>query len=150
VKRFVKSKLFRYFAIAVALLVATVIALPVFGRVSPKSPTIIQLSNLKQVGIALKTYAEEHEGKFPKLISELPTDILAAELRQFHDPSNNKAVDWLYYPGRTTDDLPSTILAASPVAVYKQKRIVMSVDTVTLITSESDFQKRQASPSQPK
>ena len=120
--------------------------LPIFSTVSHRSPEIAQLSNLKQLAVALRASAEEHDGRFPAQISELPPDSVPAYARQFRDPTTKQAHDWLYYPGRTLNDLPGTVLAASPATVYKRKRIVTSIDTVTTITDESEFQKLISEP----
>lgn len=146
VKLTFKSKWLLIPAIVIGLLFLAALFLPVFSSVSHGSPEIIQLVNLKQVGVVLRAYAEEHGGRFPNHISELPPYSVPPVMRQFHDPATQEARDWLYYSGRTLDDPPEMILAASPVTVYKQKRIVMSVDTVTTITAEAEFQQRLTAP----
>lgn len=128
----------------VALLVVIIFLWPAFfPRLVYRSPAIIELGNLKDLGIVLQSYAWKHGGKFPARISDLPNyGRLPESIRQFRDPTTNETHDWLYYPGHTTGDPSDPLLAASPVILLAGQRVrmVTSVDTVTRIVSDLDFQ----------
>jgi hypothetical protein len=72
------------------------------------------LRSLKQIGIACKLYAMDHEGAFPPSIRALEPDYLSSvALRElaYRDAQTNRVLDWLYYPGirgrkRAGDDHP--------------------------------------------
>ena len=130
------------------------ISLPVFNTVNLITPTTKQRRHLGLVWVALQEYAQDHDGKFPQAIAEIPPGFLPPEARQFRDPATRKLSDWLYYPGHTQNDPPSTILAAFPAVVVPRERASMGVNyrTVTSIGSpteyitEAEFQKRLVHP----
>lgn len=113
-------------------------------HVSYKSPELVELSNLKQLSVALWNYAEDHDDRYPAQISELPSDTNLEWVIQFHDPVTKEASNWFYYPGRTRNDPPGTILLGSPVTVGKQKRIVAFADGSAVLMDEAEFQQRLA------
>lgn len=143
-----KSKWLPIFAGAAGLCLLSVVFMRMFFSVAHRSPETIQLSNLKRLVVALRASAEEHDGRFPTQISELPLDRVPAVVRQFRDPVTGQLRDWLYYPGRTLNDPPEAILLASPTAVSRGRRLVACLDTVTTITSESEFQRLSVPPHQ--
>ena len=120
----------------------------------------LELAHLKMLGHALKLHADEHDGKFPSAISEINWRQslpgmgwagMPAAISRFHDPATGQVSDWLYYPGRTENDPPDTILAASPVALGKGKdrRMVVRVNGVAEIIAEADFLRPVAEPAAP-
>jgi hypothetical protein len=118
------------------------VLVPFFMGKSSMSPAVIQLVHLHELGFALRGYAEEHDGKFPAHISDLPAGSIRDVIRQFHDPVSQETQDWIYYPGLATSDPPDRVLLASPALVFKEKRIVGFADGSTQIIDESQFQQR--------
>ena len=114
---------------------------PLF-TVADRSLDSRNVAEFKMVGLALREYAETHQGEFPAAISDLSLESLPAAFRQFQDPATKQPIDWLYYPGHTVHDPPATLLAASPHPVYYQKRLVMGVDAIVRLTDEDAFQKQ--------
>jgi hypothetical protein len=138
----IRSKWFLIPAAVLALLIIS-IALPIHTNVALRSPITVQLSNLKQLKLGLRLYAEDHDGRFPTHLAELlEVPYIPAEISQFHDPTTKTPKDWIYYAGHTLHDSPDTMLLASPVTVEKQKRMVATVHTFGEIIAESEFQKR--------
>lgn len=135
--------------IALFLLLLLSVLVPSFTSVSYRSPFTIQLSNLKQLGIALRDYARDHGGKFPARISDLPAGSIPEEMLQFHDPATKEAHDWLYFGGRRIDESVGIVLAASLVEDFHDRyrrdpggdRIVVFVDDSARIMPEAEFQK---------
>ncbi len=144
----------RWLLVAAALLLAAGVALPVYNTNNLKSPTTKQRERIGLVWVALQEYAGDHDGKFPQSVSELAPDFLSPEARQFRDPATGKLSDWLYYPGHTQKDPPSTILAAFPVVVVPRERasmwvdyrIVTSIGSPTEYITETEFQRRVSHP----
>jgi hypothetical protein len=145
-----KSKWLVISEIALFFLLLLAVLVPFFTGVSYRSPIIIQLSNLKQVGLALREYAADHGDHFPLRISDIPAGSIPDEMRQFHDPATREPHDWIYFSGRTTNDPEGTILAASPVETFHDRdvrehaggdRIVVFVNDSAKIMREADFQK---------
>lgn len=73
------------------------------------------MSNLRQIGLALREYAEDHNGQFPQRLEELVPDYITSlsEL-SYRDPLSRYSYDWHYHPGHGTASSADTIVAASP------------------------------------
>ncbi|MGB8356630.1 MAG: hypothetical protein WCD79_22220 [Chthoniobacteraceae bacterium] len=125
-------------------------ALPIFTSNSPRSPIVVQLSRLHELGLVLRIYADDHGGKFPDKLSDHADEISNiqseySDLLHFHDPETKKPGDWLYFPGHGSSESPDIILAASPTVVVskgRQWRIVLNLDGTCVISKETDFQQR--------
>ncbi len=113
-----------------------------------------ELAKLQTLGRALRSHAEEHDGKFPGAISGiewrqnlpgLERAGLPAEVSQFHDPETGRAHAWRYYPGRTLSDPPETILVAAPFPVgeHKDQRLVVRLNAVAEMVAEGEFQRQK-------
>ena len=68
----------RWIVLALVLAVLAVILLPIFKGKTAKSGTIMELAQAKQIGLALKIFAEDHDGVFPR--AGLP-DMLGSEVK---------------------------------------------------------------------
>jgi len=117
----------------IAILAA--ILFPVFARVKAKGHQINCLNNLANIGIALKTYAQDHYGHFPPennnlwplMPNHLPDSAAlicpSAEQQRTGGPARPpKApayggnIDYVYWGGWCDDDKPNTVIAADDVA----------------------------------
>ncbi len=146
-------------ALLAAVLAVLFLAAPSWQKTVSPVTTTRELANLKTLGLALNRHAEEHGGRFPASIDGiewrqnlpgLQREGLPAAVGQFHDPTTGRVFLWTYYPGHTLADPAETILAAAPFAVGpgKDRRLVVRLNSVAEIISESDFQQqiaRQAS-----
>jgi hypothetical protein len=91
---------------------------------------------------ALFTYSNDHNGGFPKELSELPSSSIPPEARQFHDPETKQASDWIYYPGYRHEDGPNTIILAAPRVIQTNQRIAVFSDWTVRLLDDDDFVKR--------
>jgi hypothetical protein len=129
----------------VVLILLSLIEVPAVVGPEPRSPSVKEMSNLKQVVLILRQYARDHDGAFPAHIDDVPPGLIPVQVLQFHNPSTHEARDWLYFAGHTTDDPPSTLLAASPVPFRVgggfAQRIVVFLDDSAKIMREEAFQR---------
>jgi len=111
------------------------------GGIQPRSLLMIQFSNLKQLGLAARIYAADHEGKFPDKLPDVFTIIPNERLHRFKDPKTNELHDWYYCPGYKDSDPANTILAFSPPVTYSNRpqRIVVFVDDSVSFMEEPKF-----------
>ena len=119
------------------VLVTALLLLP-FGKLSPASPFYRDIFSAKQLGIAARSYAEDHEGQFPTHLSELVPEYVPAEgwdsilfdtRKDIHDPPLPKQ-DWVYFGAFFDQTNPPPLLIASPQTFGSktQKRIVVRGD----------------------
>src|SRR5512140_3017018 len=104
--------------LGVGLFVAFVywIARPVSGPVG--GPFMTEVNHASEVRLALAQYAEEHDGAFPARLSDLPSERISPEAKQFHHPKTHQAQDWLYFPGHHREEQSQhTIILAAPVSL---------------------------------
>ena len=117
------------------------IAPVITGRTCTISPLVRQLSNLKQIGLGLRLYASDHDGKFPDKISDAFDFVPSGKVRQFTDPTTKQTHPWIYCPGHTDKDPEDTILVFSPPVTYngRQERIVVHIDDSASFVDEPKF-----------
>jgi prepilin-type processing-associated H-X9-DG protein len=99
--------------------------------------------HLRQIGVRCRMHAIDHGGRFPAKWSELEWDDAGGITNTTwgklfvcptvgHDPGDWASVDqWCDYrliPGRTTNDLPQTVLAIEPLSNHKTGANVLFVD----------------------
>ena len=149
-KMAMKSKWLLVPIIGLLLLFLASLFIPFFTGVSYRSPIVVQLANLREIGQTLKDYAADHGGYFPAHISDLPAGSIPESMRKFHDPATKEAHDWLYFAGHKIDDPGMTVLAASTVETFHDRdvrvhtggdRVVLFVDGKVRIMGEADFQR---------
>ena len=146
------KKLSRGFYIALFVIVGFVVlaawppvSTPIDGRRAQS------MSSLRQIGIALRLFANEKEGKMPPSLAELQPEFLAADSLpklRFRDRDVKTDLDWLYYPKTNFNALPdATILAASPRTMRsagKEQRMILHCDGSVTFMPEAQFQKQLA------
>ena len=139
----------------VALLcgLVAVLLLPIWGRMSPGSPLTRDLSNAKNLGLAAKLYAVDHEGRFPMHLSELIPDYLNASnwdglqfdaRNDIHDHVLSKQ-DWLYFGSFFDEKNPPPILIASPqtpTGTKTKKRIIIRGDGTGSLVKDDEYQQQ--------
>ena len=109
------------------------------------------MNNVRQIGLVLRLYAKDNDGKLPLLLTALSPDYLYADTLpklRFCDQDGKTELDWLYYPKANINTLPdATILAAAPRTwrhAGKEERIVLHCDISVTRMPEAEFQKQLA------
>lgn len=127
---------------------AILLVAPSLAQDSPPKALVKEMRKLQEIGMALRSYAEDSDGEFPKALSDLLGiyfNLPSYKTLLFSDPKTQQAEDWLYFSGFKIDDDPKIILAASPIPAVekngKPARIVLYVDLSATIISQSEFEK---------
>lgn len=107
------------------------------------------MNNVRQIGLALRLYAKDNDGRLPQLLAELQPEFLEADTLpklRFRDQDGKTELDWLYYRKANFNALPdATILAASPRTMRvagKEQRMILHCDNSVTFMPEADFQNR--------
>jgi prepilin-type processing-associated H-X9-DG protein len=81
------------------------LALPALGQAREKARIANCTSNLKQIGLACRMYADTHDGKFPGNLDELVDPYLHSP-KILHCPSaaSNEGTSYVYIRGLTVND----------------------------------------------
>ena len=135
----------RLAAFGALLALALVMLLPFFRPPKPHLELGRDLAHLKQIGIACKLYAMDHEGAFPPSIKALEPDYLSSvALRElgFRDPKTQRPIEWLYYPGFGAESPAETIILASPLPSTRRERAIVRADTSGEVLPEAKFQRQ--------
>jgi hypothetical protein len=100
------------------------------------------LSQMKGVFPALRMYADDHDGKFPALLTDLEPNYLAegslARLT-FKDNTSGKFVEPVYFPGYTASTPPGTILLGSTLSGGRY-RVVVYADGSATVPLDAKYQ----------
>ena len=104
------------------------IALPVFNSVAIKGKQTRCLAQAKQVGLACKLYASDHDGKFPPTLDDLMPDYLLDKKLLVCPLNDEKTGNGYEYFGGTDTDEPDKILLMSKDHSPDHKRVVIHVD----------------------
>ena len=109
------------------------------------------MSNVRQIGLALRLHAKDNDGRLPQLLAELQPEFLDADSLsklRFRDLDGKTDLDWLYYPKANFNTLPdATILAASPRTMRyagKEQRMILHCDGSVTFMPEAQFQSQLA------
>ena len=137
--------------LAGVLALAIGLALPVFGQTAVRGTQTKNLSNAKQLALAVRVYAQDFEGRFPVHLSELVPDYIprenlddflyASKIGKEDDPRLKH--DWLYFGAGFDEKNPPPLLIASPHAFKdkkKQKRIVIYADGSGGVVNDEQYQ----------
>ena len=136
----------------VAILIGGLL-LPLIGRPSKIGANTRNSMNGKQLGIACRLFAEDHDGRFPVHLSELQPDYvreenfksLAYRVVDAAGRPTNETLDWLYYGAGFDDTSITTVLIASPQVVIskgKPYRVSIQADSSGYTMPESEYQAR--------
>ena len=110
------------------LAMAAGMALPVFNKVSEKGKATKSLAQAKQIGLACKHYAGDHDGNFPPTLDDLVPKYLP-DKHLFVCPLGKGTSESGYnYFGGKDSDPNSKILLSSEAKLLQRKRIVVHVD----------------------
>jgi prepilin-type N-terminal cleavage/methylation domain-containing protein/prepilin-type processing-associated H-X9-DG protein len=119
---------FTFVELCIAVSIISILAailFPVFGRAREKARQAMCQSNLEQIGLALRLYAQDHSGQFPPTDNDLESlyprylpdqGVLLCPTLSLDRPQAAQA-RYVYRGGFAVDDDPTTELAADPDAV---------------------------------
>jgi hypothetical protein len=132
-------------AALVALGIIAAIAFPVLGKAAQRARTNQELINMRQVMMASRMYAIDHEGLFPSSLGQLIPDYLL-DSDVFLTPHSAAADDddsFIYIPGHRDDSPAETIILVSPI-IKNGKRAVATADGAALVLDEAEYQQRSS------
>ena len=104
------GKRFPLNAVSIAVLIGAIAllgycSLPQFGGPGIDGRMMESLNNLKQVGTALKMYADDNEGRLPLTLDELAPKYVGSTKIFFAVYRDRKEqTHWIYYPGHREND----------------------------------------------
>ncbi len=117
------------------------LAVPAFSSARMKAVEASDMSNLKQASLALKLYALDNDGNYPKALSDLVPKYTATDaILTYTDHRTKQRTPWLYRTALTDTSDGSEILIATPVASPDGQRTVGFVDGSVRSISEAEFQ----------
>ena len=98
------------------------------------------LSNVKQVSLALRIHADEHEDVFPRSLDELFPKYATSHRILFVSMDRNEPPERIiYFPGYKDTDSEDAIVLASPHPSAGM-RVIGQIDGAAKIIAESEFQ----------
>ncbi len=115
-----------YAGLVLALLLA--LAVPVVRQVTIRAKETRSLSNARQIAIACRVYATDHEGAFPPRLEELVPKYLPDSLKLVCPLSGPEVPNGYDYLGGKDSDPPKQVLLVSKASGHKGLRIVAHVD----------------------
>jgi hypothetical protein len=112
------------------------IAVPSFTGVQMKAKQAYEMSQVRQIVLACRFHASEHEGAFPDSLTALLEDgnVDAGVL----EPKDMPGGAFLYRRGLRDDSPAGEVFIASPAPV-RQQRVVGQVDGLVRLVPEEDF-----------
>jgi prepilin-type N-terminal cleavage/methylation domain-containing protein len=96
--------------IAIIAILASLL-LPALARAKARAQRIGCTSNLKQIGLAMRLYSNDHEGKFPWGVPQ--SDGGGKPLANFSDPSDTVTVDFQFLLASNELVTPKVVVCAS-------------------------------------
>jgi hypothetical protein len=108
------------------------------------SKEVRELSNIKQVAIAVGAFAGDHGGQFPKELDDLFPNYLSTHKLLFTaSMDDDPPQPIIYFAGYSNRDDPGTIIVASPrfwESPRGRSHVVAYLDGSARIISEAEFQ----------
>ena len=109
-----------------------------------RSPLTRELSNLKQVALAIRMFAEDHDGKYPDNLDELFPNYLTWRMLLYTRPYHGEPPEpIIYYSGYNDHSPVDSIMLASPHPFGESseaRRVIVRVDSSGIVVKESEFQ----------
>ncbi|MEA3211118.1 MAG: hypothetical protein QOE70_4175 [Chthoniobacter sp.] len=140
----------KWATLVVVVVLVGLFAWPAYG---PGVPSVVfrNLSYAKQLGLAAKLYAADHQGRYPVHLSEVMPDYLPADAwkKMLFEPMMTSQTtaparyDWIYFGAFTDENKPPRILIASPQAITdsgKSRRVVINGNISGEIMDEGRYQ----------
>jgi hypothetical protein len=110
-------------------------------RDASRGTQIRELSNIKQVAVGLRLFADDHDGNLPRELNELVPDYLPDHSLFFSTAIPNEPPEQiLYFPDNQATNPDEIIVVAGPQPTKSGKRAVARRDASASTVSESEFQ----------
>lgn len=128
------------------LAVLSSLAVPAINKAQAQASQTQVLNHGKQVAIAIKTYAADHDGKYPPKLKQLvSTGVLEnAELLTVAEKKGKEGLPWLYDRSLTDSSDGDSILLAAPFSIKgssgKETRVVIRNDGSAAEIDEEEFE----------
>jgi hypothetical protein len=125
-----------YFGLLFILAIGLGIALPAFAVVQSRGQEMKCLVEAKQIGLACKIYAADHQGDYPPDLDQLvPKYLPDAKILECPLIKNQAPMGYDYFGGKDSD--PGTkVLLSSKATTRTHKRIVVTSDGAAAIKRE--------------
>ena len=126
------------------------LVLPIFGRTAARGTNTVSVSNGKQLYLALRLYASDHNERLPSTLYELFPDYIPGFLTDFGvldpDTKSKQRYEWLYFPPSQPTTQPTILLAAPFPVMFAStrtlRRLVIYSDGTFDNLPEDDFRVR--------
>jgi len=118
--------------ITIVVIVFVVLSAPFITRIRERAQIVGCKENLQEIGLALKLYASEHQGKFPSDLAELIEGGYVEDERVFDCPSSPgmgdaRESDYHYTSGYTILSPSNTAIVFDKAVNHKKGRHVLFV-----------------------
>jgi prepilin-type processing-associated H-X9-DG protein len=114
--------------------------LPALARAREEARVAVCRTNLKQLGLAMAIYANDHDDKFPPALTDLIPKYLIDE-GLLHCPSDESQVpSYLYVPGLSLASEPTVMVVIERGDIHPGRRNVLFVDGHAESMREEAFQ----------
>jgi type II secretory pathway pseudopilin PulG len=110
------------------------IALPVFNTVQERALVTRSITQAKTIGLALKVYARDHDGRYPARLDDIVPNYLSNK-RLLICPLGSSGYNY-FGAGITNDAPPTTVLLTSQATTRRHERIVVHLDTTPDLEQE--------------
>lgn len=110
----------------VLALIAGVVAsifVPAQNSITEHGPVEVAVNQVKQLLLACRAYAADHEGRYPPALDALFPDYLDHKEALRIQNEMSPPLTLIYHPDKTEHDDPRSVLIEFPV-VYEGKRVV--------------------------
>ena len=133
-----------------ALAIVASLAVPAFNQIQQKADQTQTQNRVRQLGMALKIHAADHNGTYPAQLADLvESGALEDEsLLVFKDPADGEEKPWLYDASLNDSAPGDAILLAAPVPSQrpagKATRVVLFNDLSVQELPEARFQEQKS------
>ncbi|MCF7789048.1 MAG: DUF4190 domain-containing protein [Prosthecobacter sp.] len=132
-----------YLGIVLTIMIVLVasMAAPAFAKVQTQGQQMKVVSNARQLVIAMKMYAAEHDGNYPPSLETLYTEQITTDrkLLEFPEAMDVPGQGWDYRGAELTDHSEgNAILLVTKQADLSKKKIVAHNDGSVQVVKESD------------
>lgn len=132
-----------YTGLALAIIVSiglVALAVPTLGEARERAIQVQTANNLRLVGVALHSYALEHEGAFPEALADLDPDYLVTpDALTYRTPANPIPQPFVYFPGATVRSQADVIVATTQPDEAGD-RVVLFADGKAKILREAEYE----------
>jgi hypothetical protein len=105
------------------------IVMPAMARAREQARRASSMSNLKQIGLGLLMYADDHDNKLPSDLTAITPYLAGSQvLDSPRKPKNFTESSYIYIPGQTTSTDPGNMVAYENPAFCQDEVSVLFLD----------------------